>query len=79
MEKKTIEVIVGKPVTGTVDPAKLGTAVSAPPKAGSEVGGRDVVYEAVVCPSDGAICWIWVDTERWNYYTCWRDGYVFRA
>ena len=77
MEKKTIEVIVGKPVKGEVDESKVGSGLAIPPKAEGDVGGRYLYRVCVSSPSDGALNWIIADSDRYNYYRSWSDGYVF--
>ena len=79
MEKKTIEVIVGKATTGTVDPSKIASGVAVAPKSDGEVGGRVLLGEYVQCPSCGAINYIIESSDEYNYYRCWNDGYVFTA
>ena len=78
MEKRSIEVIVGKEPKGSVDESKALKGTPVPPKA-SEVGGRSPIYEYVSCPRCGAINYILADTSVWEYFRCWNDGYIFTA
>lgn len=77
MEKKTIEVIVGKEPTSPVDESKTVKGVAVAPKSSDEVGGRAWIGEYVSCPRCGAINYIIENTAEYRFYTCWNDGYIF--
>lgn len=77
VEKKTIEVIVGKRAEGSLDPARRVKGLSSPADQG-EVGGR-WHWEYIVCPWDGAINHLYVSDVSYYWYECWRCGNNFTA
>jgi len=74
MERKTIDVIIGKPVDAKevekADKSQVGEGHSVPPK-GGEVGGR-LDWRYVECPYCRAINLIWVEPGEFRYYWCWN-------
>jgi DNA-directed RNA polymerase subunit RPC12/RpoP len=77
MQKKTIEVIVGKKFTGSLDPSKLSLGRPAPLRDDAEVSGRALVTTVVECPHCGALNHVVADTLDTRAYECWRCGGVF--
>lgn len=78
MEKKKIEVIVGKPVDGPVDRNKMMVGLPSPPAQG-QVAGRGAAWEWVNCPYCGALNYVYVDDDVYLYYECWRCHNVFKV
>jgi hypothetical protein len=79
MEKKSIEVIVGKEPTGAVDESKVAKGVAVPPKSRDEVGGRARLAVWVECPYCWANNYIIEDTDVYRYYQCWNCNRYFTA
>jgi hypothetical protein len=75
MEKKTIEVIVGKKKDGPVDQDKLKTTAALPEPVGvseedGEVEGRYEVRTQMQCWRCSGVSWIWYDTDYYTDFTC---------
>jgi len=75
MEKKSIEVIIGRKPESAVDRDNLKTTAALPEPLGAdeeegEVEGRADVRTQMQCWRCGGISWIWYDTDRYNDFTC---------
>jgi hypothetical protein len=73
MERKTVDLIVGKAVDEAeaqkAGQSKVGEGHPVPTK-GGEVGGRSGP-EYVICPRCSAINYVYVDDDVYLYYWCW--------
>jgi len=77
MERKTIDVIIGKAVdkkeAEKTDKSKVGEGYMAPPK-GGDVGGRGGQAMWVEDPICGAMNYVYVDDDVYLYYMCWNTS-----
>jgi hypothetical protein len=82
MASENIKVTVGTKVTEDeakkLDPAHMGVAVTAAPKAG-EVEGQSVVLTYTRCPWCGNVGRSIVSTTTYNWYRCGACGGAFKA
>ena len=54
-------------------------AKGSPTPQGGDVSGQAIVQQAAVCPYCGAVNYLLVDTEVYNWYECWNCGGIFAA
>lgn len=86
MEKKTVDLIVGKKVEDAEvkgDQGKHrevhGSPVPMESGGGGEVGGRSG-HAYVLCPHCGAVNYVWVDDYTYIWYRCWRNhSHLFKV
>jgi hypothetical protein len=81
MEKKTVDLIIGKKVHDTGQEKRRevqGSPVPVDAYGGGEVAGRaGMAY--ITCPYDQAINYVWVDDYRLIWYRCWHCHGLFSA
>jgi len=76
MEKKSIEVIIGKRSDGTsTKPTLKGLGAPGVP---AEAGGR-AHWSNIICPWCGAINHVFVSDYDYYTYQCWNCGNLFNA
>jgi len=75
MEKKTIEVIIGKNYEGSVTDKSIFTGLRTPAFSG-EARGRDKM-ETVMHFCCGSFNWVYVKDHQLNIFQCWNCGGLF--
>jgi hypothetical protein len=85
MQRKTIDLIVGKPVSPAEEaqdaakhPVVKGSAVP-PPDDDTDVAGRGSQYKYMCCPSDKAVNYVLVEDYTFTWYRCWNCNCLFKV